>query len=186
LRAAEEWIGQAAGHEEARPTALQAEFIHASRRAEIRGRRRIAAFTTFTLVFAVLTALLAGLAAHQAVLQARALEKLKVRPTVTVTVSGLPRPAVTVTERITASPQPGVTVTERVTASPRPNSTVTQFIAVASSGDGSDLTGEIAAVGTGIAGLGTAAAGYAAIVTVRRKREPVKARRTYHPPVPRR
>jgi len=187
LRAAEEWIGEATGHEEAPPTAVQLNYIHASRRAERRQRRWAATLISFTLVFAVLTAVLGALAAHQAALQARALaERLKVRPTVTVTISGQPRPAVTVTERITASPQPAVTVTERVAASPRPNSIVTQFIPVASGGGGSDWTGGIAAVGTGIAGLGTAAAGYAAIATVRRKREPVKARQTHHRQVPRR
>ena len=59
LRAAEQWLAQAPGKKEAKPTALQTEYIIASRKAATRRQRMTLGAVTFGFVVAIALAILA-------------------------------------------------------------------------------------------------------------------------------
>jgi tetratricopeptide (TPR) repeat protein len=69
LRSAEQWLAQAGADRERQPTALQTEYIIASRRAEARRQRITLGAVTFGFVVAILLAIVAVFARQEAVKQ---------------------------------------------------------------------------------------------------------------------
>ena len=66
LRAAELWLAQAGGQKERQPTALQTEYIIASRKADARRQRITLGAVTFALVVAIALAVVAFFAEAKA------------------------------------------------------------------------------------------------------------------------
>jgi tetratricopeptide (TPR) repeat protein len=69
LRSAEQWLAQAGADKERRPTALQTEYIIASRKAAARRQRITLGAVTFGLVVAIILAIVAVFARQEAVKQ---------------------------------------------------------------------------------------------------------------------
>src|SRR6184192_4102878 len=66
LRAAEQWLAQAGAQKERQPTALQTEYIIASRKAETRRQRTIRTWVSVALVVAIVLAVVAFFAEGKA------------------------------------------------------------------------------------------------------------------------
>jgi WD40 repeat protein len=71
LRSAEQWLAEAVAQKERQPTALQTEYIIASRKAAARRQRITLAAVSFGLVIAIVLAVLAWFQRNEAVRQAR-------------------------------------------------------------------------------------------------------------------
>jgi WD40 repeat protein len=69
LRAAEQWLAQAGAQKERQPTALQTEYIIASRKASARRQRITLGAVTFGLIVSIVLAVVAFFARHKAVEQ---------------------------------------------------------------------------------------------------------------------
>src|SRR5256885_4654614 len=69
LRAAEQWLAQAGAQKERQPTALQTEYIIASRKAAARRQRITLGAVTFGLIVSIVLAVVAFFARHKAVEQ---------------------------------------------------------------------------------------------------------------------
>ena len=69
LRVAEQWLAQAGAQKERQPTALQTEYIIASRKASARRQRITLGAVTFGLIVAIVLAVVAFFARHKAVEQ---------------------------------------------------------------------------------------------------------------------
>src|SRR5437016_3655160 len=69
LRAAEQWLAQAGTQKERQPTALQTEYIIASRKASARRQRITLGAVTFGLIVSIVLAVVAFFARHKAVEQ---------------------------------------------------------------------------------------------------------------------
>src|SRR5262249_51884000 len=69
LRAAEQWLAQAGSQKDRQPTALQTEYIIASRKAAARRQRITLGAVTFALIVAIVLAVVALFARHKAVEQ---------------------------------------------------------------------------------------------------------------------